>query len=50
MTIYFEIAWWLLPVAVTVAAFAYAARDYEAENPAALIVSLIAWLVWSLAT
>jgi hypothetical protein len=66
MTIHIELGWWLLPLAVSVGAFGYAAwadRDNEPGgdysfpgivtaiyNGLALIVSLIAWLIWAAAS
>lgn len=69
MTLEITLGWWLVPAAITVLAFAYAAIRDAQENPngnygtygsgaiytafvfgGALIVSLIAWLVWSLLT
>jgi len=63
MTIHITFGWWLLPFIITFAAFTAAyltmRNDPEARmggpviwalfNGAAMIVSLIAWLVWSIA-
>lgn len=63
MGVHIIFGWWLLPFIITVAAFCAAyltmRNDPQAAmfgpvmwlllNEAALIVSLIAWLVWSIA-
>lgn len=66
MTFTVEFGWWLLPLAVTIAAFSLAAfmnrdegshGDYAAIGNAfvaliiygaAMIASLLAWLIWAL--
>jgi len=64
MDVTISFGWWLAPLAVTILAFGYAIWDGPSsarpsyadavialiEYGAALIVSLIAWLVWALLT
>ncbi len=68
MTVAFEISWWIIPFAVTVAAMAWGWWWCSTEEiqhggylggmafyplfavPVVLIVSLTAWLIWSLLT
>lgn len=66
MTFQLHLGWWLLPFAVTIAAFVWRYWVHKDDQPsygygrigaglgelltlaAALIVSLVAWLIWAL--
>jgi hypothetical protein len=63
MTIHIVASWWLIPMAVTIAAFVWAlwTSSYDRGGYAeglvtafsllvASIVSLVAWLIWALLT
>lgn len=56
-----SIGWWIVPLIITIAAFAWAAISARNERgtylegmaavivyPLAMVVSLVAWLFWSL--
>lgn len=66
MTFVIEIGWWLIPLAISILAFLWAVVATPRSNPGyygygsaiaglftyvpALIVSLIAWLIWAVLT